>query len=232
MVNIREVSQQKTDEIVSYVLEKVNSGVWQAGHRMPTERHFIQQFSAARNTVRKALTKLQSDDVIVKYVGRGTFIKSDEIEAVAQADELTGLDPSPAEVNEIRILLEPAIAELVATRATASDIEYAKKCLSNSLKAKAIEDYEWWDAELHSTIIRASKNNMVIYIYQAIHRARQQIEWTEIKRKSMNEERFEQYDMEHARIVDAFANRDAIALREALKTHLQSVSHNMLNPKP
>ena len=66
---------------------------------------------------------------------------------------------------------------------------------------------------------------MVIYIYQVIHRARQQIEWTE-----MNEERIEHYGKEHARIVDAFANRDAIALREALKTHLQSVGHNMLKP--
>ena len=225
MVNIREASQQKTDEIVSYVLEKVNDGVWQAGHRIPTEKHFVQQFSAARNTVRKALTKLESEDVIVKYVGRGTFIKSEEIEAAAQADELIGLDPSPAEVNEVRILLEPAIARLVATRATASDIEYAQKCLSNSLRAETIEDYKWWDAELHSTIIRASKNNMVIYIYQVIHRARQQIEWTE-----MNEERIEHYGKEHARIVDAFANRDAIALREALKTHLQSVGHNMLKP--
>jgi len=227
MVNIREVSQQKTDEIVSYVLEKVDSGVWQAGHRMPTEKHFVQQFSAARNTVRKALTKLESDDVIVKYVGRGTFIKSEEVETAAQADELTSLDPSPAEVNEIRILLEPAIAELVAARATASDIEYAKKCLSKSLKAKTLEDYKWWDAELHSTIIRASKNNMIIYFYQAIHRARQQIEWTE-----MSEERMEQYGKEHSRIVDAFVNRNAIALREALKTHLQSVGHNMLTPEP
>jgi DNA-binding FadR family transcriptional regulator len=222
MVNIREASQQKTDEIVDYVLEKVNSNVWQAGHRMPTEKHFVQQFSAARNTVRKALTKLESDDVVVKYVGRGTFIKSEAIEA---ADELTGLDPSPAEVNEIRFLLEPAIAELVATRATASDIEYAQKCLSNSLKAKSIEDYKWWDSELHSTIVKACKNNMVINIYQAIHRARQQIEWTE-----MNKDRIDQYGQEHTRIVDAFTNRDSIALREALKTHLQSVGHNMLNP--
>jgi len=225
MINIREASQRKTDEIVDYVLEKVNSNVWQAGHRMPTEKHFVQQFSAARNTVRKALTKLESDDVIVKYVGRGTFIKSEAIETTAQAEQLTGLDPSPAEVTEIRFLLEPAIAELVAARATASDIEYAQKCLSNSLRAETIEDYKWWDAELHSTIIRASKNNMVIYIYQVIHRARQQIEWTE-----MNEERIEHYGKEHARIVDAFANRDAIALREALKTHLQSVGHNMLKP--
>ena len=225
MINIREASQRKTDEIVDYVLEKVNSNVWQAGHRMPTEKHFVQQFSAARNTVRKALTKLESDDVIVKYVGRGTFIKSEAIETTAQVEQLTGLDPSPAEVTEIRFLLEPAIAELVAARATASDIEYAQKCLSNSLKAKSIEDYKWWDSELHFTIVKACKNNMVINIYQAIHRARHQIKWTE-----MNKDRIDEYGQEHTRIVDAFAKRDSVALREALKIHLQSVGHNMLNP--
>ena len=66
---------------------------------------------------------------------------------------------------------------------------------------------------------------MVIYFYRVIHRARQQIKWSE-----MSEERIEQYVKEDTRIVDAFVNRNAIALREALKTHLQSVGHNMLTP--
>jgi len=93
------------------------------------------------------------------------------------------------------------------------------------LKAKSIEDYKWWDSELHFTIVKACKNNMVINIYQAIHRARHQIEWTE-----MNKDRIDEYGQEHTRIVDAFAKRDSVALREALKIHLQSVGHNMLNP--
>jgi DNA-binding FadR family transcriptional regulator len=71
---------------------------------------------------------------------------------------------------------------------------------------------------------------MLINIYAAIHQARQRMEWHELKRRSLTKKRRENYDNEHGNIVTALSNRDAVALQQALKTHLQSVSHNMLNP--
>ncbi len=231
MVNVREASQQKAEEIISYVKGLVDSGDWPAGHRMPTEKHLINQFSAARNTVRKALAELEKDLVIIRYVGRGTYVRGEDNES--PVDEKANLkfdDASPAEINEIRVLLEPAIAELVVARATGSDIAYAQTCLAKGLVAKNIEEYEHWDAELHSTIINASRNSLVIGFYNIIHYARQKIEWRQIKTKSLDPERVKNYNRQHSDIVDSFSKRDAVALREALKEHLKTVSHNMLNP--
>jgi len=228
MVNVREASQQKADEVIRHLMEQIEQGNWKAGHRIPTEKTLISQFSAARNTVRKALAKLERDGIIVRHVGRGTFVRDESTDN--NADLTAWSEASPAEINETRILLEPAVAELAVARATQSDIAHTQKCFDNTLTAKSLEDYEFWDAELHASIVKATKNNMLINIYQSIHKARQRMEWHELKRLSLDQERREKYSHEHALIVDALSKRDAAALRHALKAHLKSVSHNMLNP--
>ncbi|NKB37795.1 MAG: FCD domain-containing protein [Gammaproteobacteria bacterium] len=229
MQNVREASQHKVDEIIQYITEQIDKGVWNSGDKLPTEKALIQQFSAARNTVRKGLAILEDKKIIVRHVGRGTFVRDDQADTNT-AELVAWSEASPSEINETRILLEPTIAELVVSRATQTDINYAKTCLDGTLSAKTLEKYEYWDAQLHATIIKASKNNMLTNIYQAIHHARQRVEWHELKRRSLNEERRKNYDKEHTQIVDSLTRRDAVALRQALKSHLQSVSGNMLNP--
>ncbi len=210
-----------------YVLQRIDSGEWPPGHKIPTEKSISEQFAAARNTVRKALGQLESQGSIIRHVGRGTFVGAGETEGTT---DLEAVDASPADINEIRVLLEPAIAELVVARATRADIRYARECLSKMNKAKNIKDFEHWDAELHATLVRSTKNELLISIYDAIHRARQRMEWYEIKRRSLDDVRRGDYDVQHADIVDALEQRDAIALRGALANHLTSVNDNMLNP--
>ena len=226
-MNVREASKLKADEIKRYVLERIDSGEWPQGHRLPTEKLIGEQFSAARNTVRKALGQLESEGNIIRHVGRGTFVGAGE---PAVSSDLASVDASPADINEIRVLLEPAIAELVVARATRADIRYARECLSNMQKANDIKEFEHWDAELHATIISSAKNELLNNIYDAIHQARQRMEWHEMKRRSIDDVRLGDYDRQHSNIVEALEQRDAIGLREALSEHLRSVSSNMLNP--
>lgn len=229
-MNVREASRRKVNEITQFVTAQIERGELSGGDRLPTEKNLIEQFDAARNTVRKALAKLEDDGLIERHVGRGTFVRSAPGTTTAGEPDLQSIDASPAEINEIRVLLEPAVAELVVARATKADIDYARKCLDNSLAATSIEDYEHWDAELHATVIGAARNTMLSTIYSAIDQARRNMEWHEIKRRSLNEKRRDSYNEHHSRIVDALTRRDAVALRAALDTHLRAVSHNMLNP--
>lgn len=238
-VNVREASRLKAVEIIDFVRERIESGDWPQGHKIPTEKNISSQFSAARNTVRKALGQLESDGVIKRHVGRGTFVRasSDATAStqIAPSDSLASLavaDASPADVNEIRVLLEPAVAELAVARASRSDILRARECYENSLKATEIEDFEYWDAQLHASLIAATKNDLLIAFYDAIHQARQKIEWYEIKRRSLNDVRRGDYDNQHLAMVEALEQRDAAALRQALSSHLNAVNLNMLNPNP
>lgn len=230
MENVREASQRAAGEIVDYVLDRISCGDWPNGHRIPTEKSLISQFSAARNTVRKALGKLEQEGIIVRHVGRGTFVRGEDEEPESDIAAFIKGDASPSEINELRVILEPATAEIVVARATETEIRHAQKCLQNTLAAKSVEEYERWEAELHLTIMNSARNTVLTRIYNAIHLARNKAAWKEIKRRSLNDMRRESYESDHAAMVDAFARRDAVGLRQAMKSHLESVSHNMVNP--
>jgi DNA-binding FadR family transcriptional regulator len=234
-LNVRESSKRKADEIATYISDHIASGEWSVGSRIPTEKELIKQFSAARNTVRKALARLEADGAIERHVGRGTFVRGLDLGSATQQPaslaRLDMADVSPDEVNEIRVVLEPSMAELVVARATQSEIDHARRCLEQTLAATTLEEYEHWDAELHRVIIRAARNGVLGRIYEVINEIRRRPEWHELKRRSLTEERRRVYDQQHTQIVAALSQRDAEALWRALREHLLTVSKNMLHPE-
>jgi GntR family transcriptional regulator len=54
--------------------ERIASGRWAPGERIPSEPSICEHFSVSRTTVRQALSELESDGLIRKEKGRGTFI--------------------------------------------------------------------------------------------------------------------------------------------------------------
>ena len=56
--------------------DRVESGQWKAGDRLPTEAELAAQFGVSRITVRQALDRLEDDGLISRQRGRGTFVHS------------------------------------------------------------------------------------------------------------------------------------------------------------
>lgn len=225
--NVREVSRQQTELIRKAIAEKIENKEWGVGDRLPTEEALVRQFQAARNTVRKAMTALEADGIIERHVGRGTFVAGPKPEMADEADDDYALC-SPADVMEARLTLEPAIARLAVVRASPADIRKAKWCLEQLAIADKFEEHEKLDAELHWTIINASRNELYKKIYIDINTIRNRSEWRTMKLASLSQEIKDAYHEEHTEIVDAFAARDAGRLAASLTRHLEHVGSNLL----
>src|SRR5258705_13794378 len=61
-------------QLENLLREKILSGTFAAGGRLPTESGLIQQYGVSRITVRQALTSLADEGVIERRQGRGTFV--------------------------------------------------------------------------------------------------------------------------------------------------------------
>jgi GntR family transcriptional regulator/MocR family aminotransferase len=61
-------------QIVDQVIERVRSGAFPPGFRLPPTRALARELDAHRNTVVRAFEELQSSGFIVSVVGRGTFV--------------------------------------------------------------------------------------------------------------------------------------------------------------
>src|SRR5215217_2587116 len=67
------LKQNAVQDIVSYVLDRLASGLYPPGGRLPTSREMAEELGVHRNTVAKAYKSLVDLGVISSTPGRGTF---------------------------------------------------------------------------------------------------------------------------------------------------------------
>ena len=217
---------KSAEEMAGDMARKIEKGEWPDGFRLPPERELAAAYGLARNTVRRALDRL--DDRLVRLVGRGTYVKG---RTVAVGGHFLGRlkEASPADVMEVRLIIEPHAAAIAAHRASAEDLAAMEEALRKSLAAKGIAEFEHWDAALHLAIFRAAKNALLVDYCEAINAARNQPHWYRLKQHSMTEERRRRYDSDHSAIVAALLQRDAEAARRLQHAHLARVRDNLMS---
>jgi DNA-binding GntR family transcriptional regulator len=54
---------------------RIADGTYEAGRRMPSETHLVQEYGLARGTVRQAMKALEDEGLVVRVQGRGTFVR-------------------------------------------------------------------------------------------------------------------------------------------------------------
>lgn len=57
-----------------YIDAQLQSGVWGPGERLPSEHELADRFDVSRETIRKAMSRLKDQGVLVGQRGRGTFV--------------------------------------------------------------------------------------------------------------------------------------------------------------
>jgi DNA-binding FadR family transcriptional regulator len=223
------IGRRGGQQVHQWLLDMLASGRYAPGSKLPTERAISQQLEVPRSAVRNALAALEAEGLVVRRIGSGTFAAEQRAPAQETRPPLVSVsDASPTEIMEARLLIEPRIGALAVANATAQDFERMESCNRNAEGADGFQRFEHWDAALHQAIAEATHNRLIIGIYTAITRARDQADWGELKRRSLTDERRDRYREEHRRIVAALRARDAAAAEAALLDHLRGVRQNLL----
>lgn len=238
----------------SALMAHVEGAGLQPGNRIPTERVLSETLGLSRHAVRQGLDLLERRGLISREVGRGTFLRAADappalgVIGVSPGGVLVAGAPSPsrqprrrngrgrpvdftdvgpADVMAARHVLEPNAMPLVVARATSKDIEHMQTCLAGGDAADTYEEFEYWDLALHRTIVEASRNSLLLHLYQAIEDARHSPIWGDLKRHNSTQERREAYRCDHHNIVDALAARDSNRASEAMQTHLSRIDAHL-----
>ncbi|MCM5571585.1 FCD domain-containing protein [Burkholderiaceae bacterium FT117] len=211
------------------ILEKLASGTWRAGQRLPTERALGEQFGIGRSTVRRVLLELKRQRLITQTVGSGTYVTDEAPQLLSALQRKAAAHTtSPAELMAARLVLEPAIVEMVIGNATAADFARMDECNAKAEAAASLEEFERWDGALHEAIADAAHNSFIASVFRLMNQVRAQGEWGVLKRRSATPERRAEYQREHRALVAALKRRDAEKARELCLAHLRRVRANML----
>jgi GntR family transcriptional regulator, uxu operon transcriptional repressor len=225
------VSNDQMRDVADNLLSATHSGL-RNGSRLPTERELAQALKLSRTTIRNAMALLESEGVVSREVGRGTFLRRDPdkvlgIEATRAPGSSVVGNVSPADVMSARLLIEPAALAATVENATASDFEEIERCLTGGDNAVDFDEFERWDLALHQAFVRASHNPLIENMYHFIAEARLSVTWGSLKRRSDSPERRAHYRHQHREIAQALANRDGRAAREAMLRHLGAVEASL-----
>ncbi len=211
------------------ILQNLRSRTWRAGHRIPTERALSEEFGLSRSTVRRVLLDFKRKRLITQTVGSGTYVSEQVHEALSDiAPGGPAQSVSPAELMSARLVLEPALIDMVIGNATATDFARMDECNRQAEAATTLEAFERWDAALHEAIADAAHNRFIASVFRLMNEVRSQSEWGVLKRRSATPERRVEYQQEHRALVAALRERDAARARALCLAHLVHVRTNML----
>src|SRR3977135_808931 len=94
--------------ITGQLRQAILAGRYAPGEKLPAERQFAASFAASRATVRTALSRLETEQLVTRRPGAGTFVN---VGAGGGNDEVAELT-SPLELIEVRLGLEPNMVRL------------------------------------------------------------------------------------------------------------------------
>ncbi|WP_257347360.1 GntR family transcriptional regulator [Pseudalkalibacillus decolorationis] len=65
-------------QIKFYLEEKINSGQWEPGYQLPTEKELSLQFKVSNITIKRAIHDLVNKGLLYRQRGKGTFVSKKE----------------------------------------------------------------------------------------------------------------------------------------------------------
>lgn len=208
------------------IRQMIETGKLPADGRLPTERELAAEFGCGRRTIRRVLDALETEGLIWRKQGKGTFAGQPPDPTGALAAEIAP-DVDPLVVMEARICIEPALAELCALRATGEDVQRLQKLAQRASHSVDADTVELWDGALHRAIARIAGNRVMLTAFVLLDEVRMGSDWQEQRHRARTPEAMALYDTQHANIIDAIERRDGSGAFEAMRAHLEALSENL-----
>lgn len=233
MFNLEAVSVKRLYRLIAEkIAEKIQSGEFSIGSRLPAERELAEILQVSRSSVREALIALELSGYVEVRVGSGVYVTAPNAssdEAASTFPEISrtstiaqiACDIGPFELLEARLLIEPECAAFAAQQGTEDQFEKIRE-IQRSMAEKGAKSHD--DRAFHCGIAAACGNSALEAVVTHI--------W-DLSEASPVYQRLDQHFvdssvwgvamLEHDKILEAILDRDPIRARHAMYAHLLAI---------
>ena len=208
------------DVVFERMHRSIKSGAYAPDERLPTEHDLAAEFQVSRPVVREALKKLRDQRLIYSRQGAGSFVAQLGVKEPLGFGALESL-ADLKRCYEFRMVIEPANAAAAAERRTETDLDAMRHALEVMRDATDRRRHrEDADFEFHLAIAQATQNHYFATAMEALkdHIAvGMQFHGLSLKRTT---DGLAHVYREHSAIFTAIADRDGVAARSLMWTHL------------
>lgn len=214
-------TSRRSQEMVEQIEEAIYRGDLTPGDRLPAEHELARRFASSRASVREALRTLEALGLITIRQGAtgGCFINQVDhrivSDSLARAIRLGQV--SLDDLTEVRVALEPYVAQLAAERAAANDLERMAEALAlaeRDLASRRAAKFSHLD--FHALVADAAHNPALSII---MHSLKQSL-IESFSNVPLGEESMASTIRFHQRIYDAIARRDPEGARKIMFEHV------------
>lgn len=210
--------EKTSDRLLKLILERK----YEAGDKLPNEYELANELQVGRSTIREAVRSLVTRNVLEVRQGSGTYISDKKgvsedplgFSLVRDNKKLT------ADLFELRCLLEPRIATLVAQNATVSEVSQLEDIVFSIEEAVKVDDpvHLELDVTFHSMLAKFSGNiamdTLLPVIHKSIHLINENYTNYQMKKDSLQA---------HRDIIESIKKKDPVAAHDAMLLHIMNV---------
>ncbi len=225
-----------TETLESFVSRLIPLATAEAGRssrRLPPERELCDQLDMSRGALREQLSTLERLGFIDRTQGRGTYLSTPSADFVRSYFAIARVfgHLTDADFAESREMIEQAVAEAAARKATSEQIDALRRQVDRLDDASRREDREAAfeaDFAFHTQLLDMADNPVLQLIQDGLSHVLQSAIRSRRLHAAMvepvQEDGVRRTDSVHREIVDAIASQDSDRARDAMREHFRSWS--------
>ena len=207
--------------VVDTLFARIKSEEYPTDTRLPSERTLASELGVARNTVREALDVLETQDVIRRRAGSGSFVIYRSENPALSAGNSLAEDTSPLDHLVVRGILEPEMIRLAVINMTPRMINELAGTLSKIENIQTdVDAFIALEETLYTQIAQGTGNALLASCYRLTIETYRQSFRTKLRRRSLTPKRIQDYQKRYNTLFNAIASRDVGSAVEFIKLHL------------
>lgn len=161
------IEQQRAHEYVAeQIRRQIGLGIIGPGEALPPERDLARMFGVGRATVQLAIGALEAQKLITTRRGRagGSFVLA-ALEPTAVDMRVVEVANSSGRITEAldyRLVVEPVVSGLAASRRTKADLAHLKSVVDRMAQVSTDQDFMREDTAFHLAVARVTRNEFLI----------------------------------------------------------------------
>ena len=214
-------------EVLSCLLDDIQSGVYQVGQKLPSERELMDEFGVGRPAVREALSGLARMGLIEVSPGMRARVCRLTLKPLLREMRATlEIYSSSAEgwrqLHDLRLFFETAVVRRMALEATDEQLAHIEELLQNQrrlLDASEIRAFAEADIDFHRYLVECMGNNFLGLLAEGF------AGWliTPLYASLQVRKQSERSYRAHVGVYEALKKRDPDLAEKAMRTHLDEM---------
>lgn len=210
------------EQTAQVLLNRIRSGEWPLGHRIPGETTLAAQLGVGRSTMREAIRELAGKGVLDSRQGAGVFITALD---VAEDWDSVLRRANIVAVIEARLAIETEAAALAATRRTPADLRTIRRTLAaRGMSGQPVPEHVDADMAFHRAVLTAAHNDVLTQLFDAFLPRLRLAMIDMLKSKPLASESADH--AAHHHLAEAIASRDPASAAAASRTHLSALKES------